>query len=183
MKKPTLAFLTAAVLLASIATQAAVPTTESIDQLLVATQSEKTQESMFANMTQLMRQTLATALKDKPLTIRQQRVMEAAPERFARVMREEMSWDQLRPVYLQIYQESFTQEEVDGLIAFYSSPTGRAFVEKMPLVVQKTMTVMQSRMAPLMQKMHAAIAESVADVEKARPPPLPSASLNTSPTP
>jgi hypothetical protein len=29
-------------------------------------------------------------------------------------MREEMTWDKLRPLYVQIYQKSFTQEEIDG---------------------------------------------------------------------
>ena len=43
-----------------------------------------------------------------------------------------MTWDKLRPLYVRIYQESFTQEEIDGLIVFYESPAGIAFVERWP---------------------------------------------------
>ena len=83
-------------------------------------------------------------------------------------MREEMTWDKLRPLYVQIYQESFTQEEIDGLIAFYESPAGVAFVEKMPFVMQKSMSIMQSRMAPMMEKMKAAIKEAIAEPKAAQ---------------
>ena len=41
-------------------------------------------------------------------------------------MREEMTWDRLHPLYVRIYQESFTQEEIDGLIVFYESPASRS---------------------------------------------------------
>ena len=50
----------------------------------------------------------------------------------------------------------FTQEEIDGLIAFYESPAGATFVEKMPVVMQKSMSIMQSRAATVMEKMNAA---------------------------
>jgi hypothetical protein len=74
----------------------------------------------------------------------------------------------MRPLYIQIYQESFTQEEIDGLIAFYKSPLGIAFVEKMPLVMQKSMTIMQSRTGPLMEKMKAVIDQAMADAKAAK---------------
>jgi hypothetical protein len=77
------------------------------------------------------------------------------------MLREEMTWDKLRPLYVQIYQESFTQEEIDRPIAFYESPAGVAFVEKMPFVMQKSMSIMQSRMAPMMEKMKAAMKEAL----------------------
>jgi len=72
----------------------------------------------------------------------------------------------MRPLYIQIYQETFTQEEIDGLIAFYKSPAGVAFVDKMPVVMQRSMSIMQSRIAPMMEKMKAAM-QQAADEAKA----------------
>ena len=83
-------------------------------------------------------------------------------------MREEMTWDKLRRLYVQIYQQSFIQEEIDGLIAFYESPAGVAFVEKMPFVMQKSMSIMQSRMAPMIEKMKAAMKEAIAEPKAAQ---------------
>jgi uncharacterized protein len=84
------------------------------------------------------------------------------------MLREEMTWDKLRPVYVQIYQESFTQEEIDGLIAFYESPAGFAFVEKMPFVMQKSMSIMQSR-SPRPRSRQLVVNPSIERMHNARP--------------
>jgi len=141
---------------------------ECIDTLLAATKAEKLSDSVFDNMDQMMRRSMATAIKGQNLSAAQQRFIDAAPTKFAQVLREEMSWSRMRPLYIQIYEESFTQEEIDGLIAFYKSPVGIAFVEKMPLVMQKSMTIMQSRMGPMMEKMKAVIDQAMADAKAAK---------------
>lgn len=43
----------------------------------------------------------------------------------------------MEPIQIPIYRETFEQAEIDGLIAFYGSPVGQAFVNKMPTVSQK----------------------------------------------
>ena len=68
-------------------------------------------------------------------------------------MKELLDWKKLEPVYVRIYQKSFSQEEVDGMIAFYKTPAGQAVIGKMPAVMQNTMDEMQQMMTPVMQKM------------------------------
>ena len=153
---------------AASASNAAPPTADSIDALLVATKSESLIESMYANMEQMMRQGMAQAVSGKSVSAEQQRVLDAAPKQFAAVMREELSWSKLKPMFTEIYQESFSQEEIDGLIAFYASPAGRAYIDKMPLVMQKTMTVMQSRMPAMIERMRAAREKALADAKLAK---------------
>ncbi len=63
-----------------------------------------------------------------------------------------MDWDKLKPEYAQLYMETFTQEEVDGLLAFYRSPAGRAMIEKMPLLMNKSLQLSQARMQKLMPR-------------------------------
>src|SRR6266571_1739444 len=153
---------------AASACNAAPPTADSIDALLVATKSESLIESMYANMEQMMRQGMAQAVSGKNVSAEQQRVLDAAPKQFAAVMREELSCFMLKPMFTEIYQESFSQEEIDGLIAFYASPAGRAYIDKMPLVMQKTMTVMQSRMPAMIERIRAAREKALADAKLAK---------------
>jgi uncharacterized protein len=141
---------------------------ESIDRLLVDAKVEKMLDTMFANVDQVMRRSMEAAMQGQQLSPEQQRVVDARAAKFVQVLREEMTWDKLRPLYVQIYQESFTQEEVDGLIAFYESPAGAAYVEKMPVVMQKSMSIMQSRLAPMMEKMKAAMTGAVAKAKAAQ---------------
>ena len=141
---------------------------ESIDRLLADTKVEKLLDTMSVNVDQVMRRSMEASMQGQPLSPEQRRVIDATAASFVQVMREEMTWDKMRPLYVQIYQESFTQEEIDGLIAFYESPAGVAFVEKMPFVMQKSMSIMQSRLAPMMEKMKAAMKEAIAEPKAAQ---------------
>jgi len=80
-------------------------------------------------------------------------------------MREEMQWSKMEPMYLRIYQRSFTQEEVDGMLAFYKTPAGAALIKKMPTVMQETMVEMQQMMQPMMKKIHTAVQETVEEMK------------------
>ncbi len=62
-------------------------------------------------------------------------------------------WVAIREINLQVYRESFTEEEIQQLIAFYESPTGQMFLEKMPGVSAKTMALSQQRIQSAMQKL------------------------------
>jgi hypothetical protein len=159
--------LLASLIFASLA-HCAPASQESIDRLLVDAKVEKMLDTMFANVDQIMRRSMEGAMQGQQLSPEQRRVADATAAKLVQVMREEMTWDKLRPLYAQIYQETFTQEEVDGLIAFYESPAGAAYVEKMPVVMQKSMSIMQSRLAPMMEKMKAAMKEAVADAKAAQ---------------
>jgi hypothetical protein len=64
-----------------------------------------------------------------------------------------LSWDSLLPVYMRTFRASFTQSEIDGVIKFYKTPAGRAYVNKMPVVMQNVMQEMQGFIKPLQEKM------------------------------
>src|SRR5260370_38897562 len=64
----------------------------------------------------------------------------------------EMSWEKMRAEYAKIYAEVFTPEEVKGLVAFYKSPMGQAFLDKQPLLIQKIMALAQKRIMEVTPK-------------------------------
>jgi hypothetical protein len=150
-----------AAILVSLAAHAAPPTDESIDALLTASKTQRTLEGVLSSMDQLMRQSQAAASRGQPLSAQQQRVMEAVTSRLALVIRDELSWSTMRSLYLQVYRESFTQEELDGVLAFYQSPAGVAFVEKMPFVMQKSIQLMQARMEPMIKRIQVEMRQAV----------------------
>jgi len=161
-------FILSLLLSASVVCSAAPPSTESIDTLLVVTKSEALVSTMHAQMEQMMGQTLTGMLGGRKITEEQKRVIEAAPKQFSIIMKEELSWANMKPMYVSIYQETFTQEEIDGLIAFYRSPAGAAFIDKMPVVMQKSAIIMQARMPQLMEKMRTAMQKTLVEAGVAR---------------
>jgi len=145
--------------------QAAPPSDESIKELLTLTEAQKLVDSMMGQVDSMMDTAMKQALAGKQLTDDEKATIDKMRSKMVAIMKEEFSWDKLQDMYLQIYRESFTQEELDGLIAFYKSPTGQAFIKKMPVVMQKTMGVMQQKMGPLMQKLQAMQEETISGLK------------------
>jgi uncharacterized protein len=85
-------------------------------------------------------------------------------------MRDELAFDKVKDIYVKAYRETFTQEEVDGLIAFYKSPVGKAYAEKVPVVMQRAGAEMQSRLGPMVQKLNMMQQEFLKDLEKSSKP-------------
>jgi len=153
--------LTLAVLLVSLTAHAAPASQKSIEDLLAATKMEAMMNSMHAGIDQTMRQGMTQATQGKPLSAEQQRVLDGFATRFGAVMREEMSWQKMRPLYVQLYRDTFDQDEVDGMLAFYASPAGLAVVNKMPIVMQKSVALSQSLMQSFIPKMTAAMKDAM----------------------
>jgi hypothetical protein len=65
----------------------------------------------------------------------------------------EMSWDKIKQQYIELYASVFTESELRGLIEFYRSPVGQAYVRKQPELMQKSMELNQRMMMNLQPKM------------------------------
>ena len=141
----------------------AAPASEaSVLRLLKASGSDKLMQQMEPAMEQVMRKSMEEFQKDSALSPRQQAVLDTWPKRFTQLVREEMNWEQMKPDIVRIYQESFDQTEVDGLVAFYESPLGQSVISKMPQVMQKSLAMSQAHVARLMPKMR----EVIEDIQR-----------------
>jgi len=136
---------------------------ESVENLLVATKIESKMELLYDSMEQMMRYGIKQSVDGKQLSPKQQQLLDSLPAKFAAIMREDFNWAKMKPMYVQLYCETFEEEEVQGLVDFYASPTGQAFVNKMPVVMQKSMALSQSMMQSLMPKMTATIKDAMTE--------------------
>jgi hypothetical protein len=78
-----------------------------------------------------------------------------------------------------IYQKHLTQTDVDAMITFYSSPTGKKLMQQMPEITQEAMQVSYQRM----QKQIDAVMQRIEDSAKEgqQPTQKPSATSPTKP--
>lgn len=69
----------------------------------------------------------------------------------------DVSIDELVAVSIPIYQKHLTKADLDGLIAFYSSPTGQKLLKEMPTMTQEAMEagaqLMQPKLAGIMERL------------------------------
>jgi hypothetical protein len=133
-------------------TPQAPPSEASIKQLLEVAQARKLVDSIMGQMDNLMAQTMAQATKGQTVPPKVQKEIDQGRSEMLAMMKDLLDWSKLEPLYVRVYQKSFSQQEVDGMIAFYKTPAGQAVIGKMPAVMQNTMDEMQQMMAPVMQK-------------------------------
>jgi len=128
------------------------PSDASIKQLLEIAQVRKLVDSIMTQMDNLMQQTVAQAVQGRPIPPKVQKEIDQTRAEMMATMKELLDWSKLEPMYMRVYQKTFTQQEVDGMLAFYKTPAGQAVLGKMPAVMQNTMDEMQQLMGPVMQK-------------------------------
>jgi hypothetical protein len=111
---------------------------------LVAGLKEQVNAMVSASMQQ--------ALRGKKLTPDVQAVIGRMQTKMLATADQMLSWDVLKPIYLRTYRESFTQDEIDSIIAFYKTPGGQALIKKMPMVMKNALDEILAMIAPMQQK-------------------------------
>jgi uncharacterized protein len=134
---------------------AAPATPASVETLITLSKADQVLDVVYAGLEQNIRQGMAAAVGDKPLTPPQQQALQAIPARLSEVIRTEMSWAALKPIFVQVYTETFDQDEVDGLIAFYQSPIGQRFVAKQGPLAQRSGAATQQLLISAMPRIQA----------------------------
>lgn len=73
-----------------------------------------------------------------------------------------LSWDRIKPLFIEIYAENFTADELKGMIAFFQSPVGKTWIEKQPAIQIATMQKMQTLMLEVQPKIQEAVKKLMA---------------------
>jgi len=76
------------------------------------------------------------------------------------LVKSRIGWDKMRPAYIKLYDETFSEEEISGILAFYESPAGRAMLAKMPTLLTKLIEVAQAQMTDLQPEIQRIMRES-----------------------
>lgn len=166
--KPFLLLCSLVLSLLALPARADEPASEaSIRQLLEVSQSKKILDSTLAQMDGMLRSAMKQATAGQPLNPAQEAVMADMSAKLVALFRQELDWATLESTYVDIYRRSFSQREVDGMLAFYRSEVGQAVIAKMPLVMQNSMQLMQDRTLAMMPKIQKLAAESAERMRQA----------------
>ncbi len=158
-----------ALLLCSTTAIASPASESSIKQLLTVTQARKLVDGMRAQFDALMNNAVQQSLKGETPTPNQQEAIANMKNSMVTIMQGEIAWEKLEPMYLRLYKDSFSEEEIAGMLAFYKTPAGQAVIYKMPVLMQQTMLEVQkmtSGMTPKMEKVQEQFAAEMAAARK-----------------
>lgn len=151
--------------------QAASPSNQSIDELFTAMNLRGTLEVMLSNMDQSIKTGMQQGLQQqgKDITPDQRKQFDQLQQKLSATLRDELSYAKMEEIYRKAYSANFTQEEINGLTAFFKSPAGKAYVDKLPAVMQAASNEVQSKMGPLVQKLNAMQQQFVQQMQSPSP--------------
>lgn len=132
-----------------------------IDRLIEISRTRQTLDAMLPQIEASQHQMAAQMAGDRELDAAQQQRLDRILEGSAAAIRKAMAWENLAPMYRDIYRQTFTGEDIDAIIAFYETPTGQRMLDKMPELMQNTMAAMQRLVVPMLQEMERELAAEV----------------------
>jgi len=138
-----------ALALASVPALAAPPTDGDINRLLSASRAQAMLDSMLPQIETMQRQQFEQVTQQRQLTPQQQEQLQRIQARTAQTLRQALSWQQLRPMYVDLYKQTFSKEDVLAMAEFYESSAGQSLLDKTPALMQNVMVAIQARMQPL----------------------------------
>jgi hypothetical protein len=124
----------------------------SILEMLQVMDAEQLVAGLKDQVNQMVSASMQQALRGKKLTPEVQTVIGRMQTKMLATADQMLSWEVLEPIYLRTYRASFTQDEIDSIIAFYKTPGGQALIKKMPTVMKNALGEILAMVAPMQQK-------------------------------
>lgn len=135
----------------------------SIEKLLGLMKAPATLDGIFELIQGQIGQSLQETFAGKPLTPQQQKVVEQLPSTVMGSVKQDLSWDKVKPLYIEAFRETFDQAEVDGISAFFASPSGQAYATKQGMLTQRTNAALEAKMQPMLARAQAAMLAAIKD--------------------
>lgn len=123
-------------------------------------------EGMLAEMRDQVTEMIETELGRQDIPEAMREAASKHQREMVAIIFDELSFGKMRDLYLDVYTEVFTTEELRGLIDFYRSPVGRAFAEKMPVLTKRSMELAQARLAELGPRLERLNREFIEEIER-----------------
>lgn len=185
---PRLAVVLALLLVCAPASQAAAaaadapPSEASVRELLALAGTHVILDQMATRYRATIKAAMEKPYQGKNLNEDQQRIEADSVSKSLDILGGLMSWDSVSPVFVEVYASTFTQGEVNDLIKFFKSPTGKTYAAKQPEVMQKATTLMQNKVTEVMPEL-TQLAIDTAQQMRAASTPAAAAAPATAPAP
>ncbi|KXI27669.1 DUF2059 domain-containing protein [Paraglaciecola hydrolytica] len=123
MKKLLAVFLSMGIVFSAVAEQAS---KESVEKLMVLTGASDMGKQMMGQMLPAMQQMIPDA-----------------PPAFWQSVTEEINMDEMVALIVPVYQKHLTEEDIQHMLKFFSTPAGKKLISVQPVIMQESMMIGQ----------------------------------------
>ena len=125
-------------------------------------------DTMVDNYYSRMEQVMISMNQQLGVMPSEQELFDKYKSRMLALMKEEMNWERMQESMIDLYLKHYSEKEINDMLTFYKSNTGKAMMEKMPEVRKGSMFIGQSMVNDFMPKIQALAVELKNEIEKAR---------------
>ncbi len=155
------------VLLSLFFAQAAVaepPTRASVEKLMLVTKAAQRTDAQYAMMQPLMADMFKKLMPQSLDSADMTEAFNIMLPKMMKIFREQMGWSAFKEDYISLYVSTMTQSEINDLIKFYESPTGKSYLVKLPFITQKMTELSMQNMERLYPQIQQIVRETVAEM-------------------
>lgn len=136
----------------SLTTYAETSKESKINELVNIMDMDSLIDQMYLQMQSMIQKNMPTR---EGISESEQAIYDKYQKEFLQVLQENMSWAKMEPMMIDIYGRNFSTKEIDDMLAFYKTETGKSLIQKMPIVMQESMQISQTLMQSTMSKIQA----------------------------
>jgi hypothetical protein len=159
------------------------PSEESVRHLFEVMHTSQITDEVMSQMDANLREAMERASGGRSLNAKQQQLHDEMRAKALGMLKDELAWSRLEPQMIEVYRNTFTPEEIDGMFRFYNSPSGKAVVAKLPQATQQMMQLTQERVSALVPRIVDLQKETAQKIRDAAGPPPASPAPGAPPSP
>lgn len=132
---------------------------QKIEEMFQLMQIQKSIDQVSAQQVTQAKSLIATMSSKQATSPEQQKDMDAFLDKIAVITREAVNWQKLEPQFADLYAQTYTEEEIDGILVFYRSAVGQAMLAKQPELLAKSQALTQAQILTMLPQIRAAAME------------------------
>ncbi|GAA3755399.1 DUF2059 domain-containing protein [Terriglobus aquaticus] len=115
-----------------------------VEEMLTLSKVDSLSKQMLASVPDRVKQAASRQmLVQTASTDQQKKITQDYLDQMGTIAQKGASWDSVHPKLVDLYMQTFTEPELDGILAFYKTPAGQALVAKSPELSGKTIQILQ----------------------------------------
>jgi hypothetical protein len=128
-----------------------------IEELLSLMKMDQMQKQMLTQYQQLISEQIEKVapleMQNSPDRAKVAADIQDFENRLVELMKDRIDFVKMKPEYVRLYDETFSSEEVAGIVAFYKTPAGQAYVAKLPVLTAKSVEMSQQMLTEVMPQL------------------------------
>jgi hypothetical protein len=126
-----------------------------VKELFAVMHMERNLDEMMQSMRIQVKMVAENGEGSRPMTPAQKKIEQNFINNALQVVNQSFSWPVLEPAYVKLYMGTYTESELDGILAFYKSPAGQAMLNNDSHLKAGVMQIVHSHMGDFEAKIQA----------------------------